>query len=304
MKIIFLWLFVFLIIACNKGPNYEKVKLYVNIGDIPRAINEYERIISENPTLLEPRRNLIDLLCAEPEDYLRRKCAEEKNTYDRMTNKKPDEPQQQVQQLKQPSLAEIHQHAVDLINGGKFAEAEPILQEIIKNFPNEFLPIYNLAVSSLRQKKFDDADALLNRCLKLNLNFPPAYMAKAELSFLSGKDKEAIKMATKAIELNPKYVEAYKLLSNVQLFVGNHSKAVYTAYSGLKVKTDPELYMVIAKAFASKGNVAMSAFAMDKALALINPSLNFFYNVRRPSPTAPKPDKRVEKGNGWNQNTI
>ena len=122
-----------------------------------------------------------------------------------------------------------------LLHINRLPDAETHLNTAVSKAPNLIPPQASLAVLRVRQKKYDDALALLKKAAEADskshiINFYYAYVleradadAAATLATPPAERYETMRTyAKKAIELAPRFVESYALLARADLNAGEH----------------------------------------------------------------------------------
>jgi Tfp pilus assembly protein PilF len=67
-----------------------------------------------------------------------------------------------------------------------------------------------------RQRKFDEADALLARAIQVSPNCEPAYFNRAVMAYERGDDRAARQYATQVLRINPANEQAKKMLGLIR----------------------------------------------------------------------------------------
>lgn len=126
---------------------------------------------------------------------------------------------------------------------------------------------FNEAAAFIREKKYDEAAAALNKSIALDNTVYLAYYYLGVIYFEQGKFQEAVEPLTKATTLNPGYANAYRLLAAVYEKLGDKTQAEkYTKLAQEKGgKTAPDVY--------NEGIAAFNAGDMDKAIQAFDEAL-------------------------------
>jgi len=126
---------------------------------------------------------------------------------------------------------------------------------------------FNQAASLIREKKFAEAAAALNKSIALDNTDYLAHYYLGVIYFEQGKFQEAVEPLTKATTLNPGYANAYRLLAAVYEKLGDKTQAEkYTKLAQEKGgKTAADVY--------NEGVAAFNAGDMDKAIQAFDGAL-------------------------------
>lgn len=128
----------------------------------------------------------------------------------------------QLEEEKEKKYSEI----VDLIETGKFEEAEEKLDKFLGDNSN-FVPALNkLAVINLYQKNHNKANKILKAILEQDRNFAPAITNLGSLAKEKEELEKAKKLYKKAIAINEDYGPAYNNLGVIYREEGNYSESV------------------------------------------------------------------------------
>lgn len=128
----------------------------------------------------------------------------------------------QLKEEKEEKYSEI----VDLIETGKFEEAEKELDKFFEDNSN-FVPALNkLAVIKLYHENHSKANKILKKILELDREFAPALTNLGSLAREKEELERAKKLYKKAIEINEDYGPAYNNLGVIYREEGNYSESV------------------------------------------------------------------------------
>ncbi|MFW6000945.1 MAG: tetratricopeptide repeat protein [Halanaerobium sp.] len=121
---------------------------------------------------------------------------------------------------------EKYSEIVDLIETGRFENAEKELDNFFENNPN-FVPALNkLAVIYLYRENYNRADKILKNILDLDREFAPALTNLGSLAREREELERAKKLYKKAIEINEDYGPAYNNLGVIYREEGNYTESV------------------------------------------------------------------------------
>jgi len=104
---------------------------------------------------------------------------------------------------------------------GKYALAESQCRELISQRPLFYRPYLNLATIAIKQEKFTEAVANLEKVIELKPDHAYAYEGLAAAYEAQGQFDQAVMSYGKVLELKPDYVEAYYKLALCCYELGN-----------------------------------------------------------------------------------
>lgn len=144
---------------------------------------------------------------------------------------------------------------------------EGIQQQEAASPQTRAIDAFNQAATFIREKKYDEATAELNKSITLDNTIYQAYYYLGVIYFEQGKFQEAIEPLTKATTLNPGYANSYRLLAAVYEKLGDKAQAEkFTKLAQEKGgKTAPDAY--------NEGIAAFNAGDMDKAIQAFDEAL-------------------------------
>jgi tetratricopeptide (TPR) repeat protein len=117
--------------------------------------------------------------------------------------------------------------ALKYLEKKQFQEAKDILEELLKNNPEDVNVLYNLGMCNTELNNTQQAIEMLNKCLELAPKHSNAYVA---LSFAYVKENnlpKAKEFLLKALEINPDNSFALKNLGGICGKLGDNVKALY-----------------------------------------------------------------------------
>jgi len=92
---------------------------------------------------------------------------------------------------------------------GRVTEAEKLYREVLQKTPKRFDALYLLGIVALSSGKYQRAADLIDRSIKQNAGFPPAWCNRGLALAQLGRHAEAITSFEKAIALDPGFAEAW-----------------------------------------------------------------------------------------------
>jgi tetratricopeptide (TPR) repeat protein len=188
-------------------------------GNLPQAIEHYERAIHLRPNYFEAHNNLAAALASEGN------MDEAVEHFERAL------------QLK-PSFAEAHNNLANvLVSQGKMDGAIEHYERAIQLEPDSVDAQYNLGNALANQGKMDEAVEHFERAIQLKPVFAEAQNSLANALANQGKMDEAIEYYERAIQLKPDYIEAEYNLGNTLAARGNVPQAVQHFQKALDLAT-------------------------------------------------------------------
>jgi Tfp pilus assembly protein PilF len=85
--------------------------------------------------------------------------------------------------------------------------------------------LVNRAIANRACKKYDRAEADLERALEIDDSFAPAYANRGLLSENRGENAQALEYYSKALQLDPDYLFAYRARARLYRKLGEQEKA-------------------------------------------------------------------------------
>ena len=163
---------------------------------------------------------------------------------------KPRKMQKVNQKVVKAQVTKAYNDVDKMIDYGRYAEADRILNNMLKQNPNDISARSLYIISLAKQEKFDVAQAQLNSYLQkfpknANLHYAKGILnvkrqASSDMDYRE-KSEELLKSAQNefntALILNPRYYQAYNALGVIELNTGNLNKA--RQYFGRALEVDP-----------------------------------------------------------------
>jgi tetratricopeptide (TPR) repeat protein len=130
----------------------------------------------------------------------------------------------EVQQSRSPQKTdEVAELAKNLIQKGKFAAAEQVVQDALQNTSlddSHAEILYNLAVSQRYQRKFTEALTTLGKLRNVDSGFARGFQEQGHAFFALQKYDEATSAYEKAVKLNPALLASWKALVSLYQSAG------------------------------------------------------------------------------------
>jgi tetratricopeptide (TPR) repeat protein len=138
----------------------------------------------------------------------------------------------------------IYRQALVALKNNKLPDAEKVLDQLIKKYPEASGPLANKGILLVRQNKPDEAELMFIEALKYNPKLVQAMNHLAVLYRKKGKFTEARELFDAAIATDPYYNVAYYNLGILyEIYLQNPEKALenYRLYLDLKKGEDKEV---------------------------------------------------------------
>src|SRR5438046_6544 len=97
--------------------------------------------------------------------------------------------------------------AMALHQSGQLGEAERLYKSVLASHPNHFEALHYLGLLEAQRGRFEDADRLMGRSLKVNDRAVEAYANHARVLNALKRSKDAIAACDRALSLNPRSIE-------------------------------------------------------------------------------------------------
>lgn len=158
--------------------------------------------------------------------------------------------QKSAQKVVKVQVARNYNNIDKMIDYGKYAEADRLLNNMLKKNPNDISARSLYVISLAKQDKFDVAQSQLNSYLpkfskNANLHYAQGVLnvkrqASSDMDYRE-KSEELLQKAkdefNTALIINPRYYQAYNALGVIELNTGNLNKA--RQYFGKALEIDP-----------------------------------------------------------------
>ncbi|MEH6591777.1 MAG: sulfotransferase [Halioglobus sp.] len=123
---------------------------------------------------------------------------------------------------KHPELVQAARH----LDAGELAKAEPIIKQVLKQYPTDVSAIRMLADLAMRLERFEDASHLLERCLELAPDFTLARQNYASVLRRIQRHEEALVETEKLLREDPENPRYLILKASVLTQLGQNTAAV------------------------------------------------------------------------------
>jgi len=164
---------------------------------------------------------------------------------------------------------ETYTKAVEAAQAGRYDEAEPMLKEVIAQFPNLGPAHYNLGYVYQRKKDWKAAEAEYQRVTELEPTKSDAFVALAAVREIDGRTKEA---ADGVIAAAPAFAQDAKFQYALGITCLNAGKSAEAEAALKKVveldPANPEPYFHLATIAVGANHVAEAVGLLEKYLAM------------------------------------
>jgi Flp pilus assembly protein TadD len=156
---------------------------------------------------------------------------------------------------------------------GDSQHAEALLEEAIRQRPEEYSYRYNLGNAYLAQGKSDEAIASYQTALRLKPGDPDALNNLGQAQIQGGRNADAVETFTHLLTINPGYLAVYLNLGTAHLNLGQTAAAVQVFRQGLTFfPNHGGLHFNVAVALEQSGEKEKAADEYQQAFRL-DPSL-------------------------------
>jgi tetratricopeptide (TPR) repeat protein len=125
-----------------------------------------------------------------------------------------------------------------LIQQKKFAQAESILSELLRESSNDIHFLSLLAEVYLQQEKLDNANNIIDNAIGLSPGSPHLFYTKSRIAIQRGKLAEAENFINQAIELDPHDADYFALFANIKLARKQFNEALILANRALEIDAE------------------------------------------------------------------
>ena len=152
---------------------------------------------------------------------------------------------------------------------GHLAEAEKLYREVLQKAPKRFDALYLLGIAALAAQKHQRAVDLIDRSIKQNAAFPPAWCNRGLALAQTGRHPEALASFDKAIALDPAFAEAWYDRGISLKALGRPEEAIASFDKALTIRPDDaDAYNNRALVLIELRRHTEALADLDKALAI------------------------------------
>jgi tetratricopeptide (TPR) repeat protein len=175
------------------------------------------------------------------------------------------------------ALLELVQRAQILESEGKFAEAERVHLDILKDVPDSPEAYVNLAIAQARQNAFDRAVATLNAGIARLPDSEILLVRLGHTYLVSGKPGEALDTMDKVLALNPRSVDALTVRAGILDATGRKDEAREGYERALLVEPESRYLRTSLAANLAYGGRLKEAIGLYEGLIADFPEEQAFY---------------------------
>lgn len=160
--------------------------------------------------------------------------------------------------------------AASALIDGRIQQAELLLRNHLKQYPNDVAALRMLAEVAARLGRNVDAEALLERCIELAPSFTAARHQWAIILHRQNKVSEALREIDHLSRLDPRNSIYRNLRALVLVKIGEYPKAIELYANVLKEQPDhPKIWLSYGHVLATAGRESESIAAYRRSIALL-----------------------------------
>jgi protein O-GlcNAc transferase len=152
-------------------------------------------------------------------------------------------------------------HGIALLQQGRLADAEKLVQDILQRQPSNFEALHLLGVIALQTGRIDGSLGLFAKAIRINPKVPAAHCNLAAALQRLGRHKEAVASFGKAIALKPDFAEAYNDRGNALRQLRRFDEALANCDRAIALKPD------FAEAYDDRGTILQELGRSGEAVA-------------------------------------
>jgi protein O-GlcNAc transferase len=173
---------------------------------------------------------------------------------------------------KRMNIKEAFQLATDHYQTGNYLQAEHLIKEILKVYPDNAEALYFLGIIYVQLKKYNLAIQYLDRSLQFSKANPEVYLALGTAFQQKRQYDEAIQCYQKTISLDPINTDALNLLGNIFQEKGQLDEVIDCYKKVIQINPSfYEAYISLGKIYQEKGQFDEAVTFYQKAIQL-NPN--------------------------------
>ena len=165
--------------------------------------------------------------------------------------------------------AKLYQNAINLLQSGKFGDAEKLFKKLLKQQPGHVGALNLLTVVLMKMERYGEAEGFIRTAVKINQSSDVSFYNYGIILKQLGRSQEAIQQFTVALGLNPTVCEswnnrgtAFNDLKQYHAAISDFDRAI-TLNNGYV-----DAYVNKAKSLSELKRYTEALAAYDKALAL------------------------------------
>jgi tetratricopeptide (TPR) repeat protein len=249
--------------ALSYNPNstvalYNRARAYMAIQDYKQAEADVLRAVDLGPHDKQGPLLLIDI-------YRKEQDAEKAQKYAELAQKLVDQEQERSSFGREVrGLLNIAEAA---LRQGRFSEAIPPYEDLIKKVPTFYEAYFGLGVSYSQTGRLPDAETALRKYLSFQPVSGDGHAVLGILLLQMERGPEAVPELKQALQIEPSLDEARKALATEFMRESKFDESVRTL-RGARNSTDPQLIAILGIALLQKGDMAGAKGELSRALAL------------------------------------
>jgi tetratricopeptide (TPR) repeat protein len=175
------------------------------------------------------------------------------------------------------SLRERLRVAEPLLREGKYSDAVPHYEEIVKLLPTFYEAYFALGMCYSQLGRLSEAESAFKKYLSMQPLSADGNAALGLFLVQQGRRAEAEPFLKKAIELDPEQWEVRKALAQVHIANFDYREAVAELEVILKAepRSDPELYLLLARSYLLVNNEPDAVEAINRGLVIFGNSVEY-----------------------------
>lgn len=152
------------------------------------------------------------------------------------------------------SLVQSAGEAAALLARSRYAEALPVLQQLLSQSPDTPYLHYAYGVSLASLSRYDEAEAQLREETRISPQSALPYLRLASVSLQTHHPEQALNYARRAVELSPDSGKAHYALGRSWLEIGRTDQAIAELEAAREMApSSPEVRFNLARAYAKAG---------------------------------------------------
>ena len=161
--------------------------------------------------------------------------------------------------------------ALELINSQDYTGAKALLENIVKNNPDNLEAIKNLGLCEVNLDSPTDAIRCFEKAVELKNDDAVSIFYLASCKAKIGEKEEAINYFKKVLELRPDYIEVYKSLAMIYVEFNQAQSAIELLLQALnnpEIQPDYSIYYILSTSYMLIKDYNNSSKYLEKALEL------------------------------------
>ena len=237
---------------------YNRARAYVAIEDYKHAEADALRAFELGPHDKQGPLLLIDI-------YRKQHDAEKAQKYAELAQKLVDEEQDRSAFGRE--VRRLLGIAEGALRQGKFSEAIPPYEELIKKVPTFYEAYFGLGMSYSQTGRLADAETALRKYLSFQPVSGDGHAALGVLLLQMNRGPEAVTELKQALQIDPSLDEARKALASEYLNESKPEESLRTLRSARDTK-DTQLILMLASVLVRQGDTAQAQRELRRALAI------------------------------------